>query len=429
MKSTLPLSAAILMSLSLTACQNTSSQARTQTRTQRTPQQAGAPANSNAQVWHMKKAELKQMIGWDAIPQWNIPAAPQREVTALSMLVPTDWTFQGGLRSEQRHDCNFTFGRLVVLAFSPDKKAGLVSFPAPVSVWTNDRVLAQSIQQDNRQFSGMQDCHMEQPRPLAERIGDIAVALNKTMKPTGPMEPVPGLAGKLAAAVQQANQQLASQGVQITAEAGRIPVRSTDANDDGDGYFTVMQVIRAQRLPSGGTLWSVDLPLEVGTFAPHGQYPRYDSMFQAMLSSIWVNPEYEQNCLQISANVQSIKLQTKQRLNQIAQQMAMDNANAARQQAAIRQDVQNYRSQVYSSVAAHRSAALEHSSQQFSLYMGDQALYKDPNGGTVQLPSGSTHAWASQTGNTNEYILTDSASYNPNGHAGSAGWTAMQEIR
>ena len=79
---------------------------------------------------------------------------------------------------------------------------------------------------------------------------------------------------------------------------------------------------------------------------------------------------------------------------------------------------------------AHRSAALEHSSQQFSMYMGDQALYHDPTtGGTVQLPSGSTHAWASQTGNTSTYILTDSPSYDPNGKVGGAGWTQMQEVR
>jgi hypothetical protein len=68
-------------------------------------------------------------------------------------------------------------------------------------------------------------------------------------------------------------------------------------------------------------------------------------------------------------------MQTKQRLNQIAQRMAMDNANAARQQAAIRQGVQNYANKVYSNVAADLSAALAQSSQQFSMYVGDQALY------------------------------------------------------
>jgi hypothetical protein len=128
--------------------------------------------------------------------------------------------------------------------------------------------------------------------------------------------------------------------------------------------------------------------------------------------------------------MQSIKQQMKARINQIEAQMAADNLNAARQQAAIRQGVQNHANQVHANVAANRSAALEHSSQQFAMYMGDQALFHDPTtGGTVQLPSGSTHAWASQTGNSNEYILTDSASFNPNGQVGSASWTQMSEVR
>ena len=89
--------------------------------------------------------------------------------------------------------------------------------------------------------------------------------------------------------------------------------------------------------------------------------------------------------------------------------------------------LQQYRSQVMSNVAANRSAALDHSSQQFALYMGDQAIYKDPSTGQrVQMSSGYDHVWASTTGNGNQYILTDSPSYNPNGNAGSAGWTQMQ---
>jgi hypothetical protein len=107
--------------------------------------------------------------------------------------------------------------------------------------------------------------------------------------------------------------------------------------------------------------------------------------------------------------------------------MAQDNANATAQQAAIRSDTANYRSNVMSSVARNRSAALDHSSQQFALYMGDQAIYKDPTTGQrVQMSSGYDHVWASTTGNTNDYVMTDSASYDPNGHVGSGRWTQMQ---
>ncbi len=381
-------------------------------------------------VWHMKKAELKQTIGWQAMPQWNIQASPMKDVTAMTMLVPVDWSFQAAQKNPSPGDCNFTIGRMVIVTASPDKKTGMVAMPGQASAWTNDQSLARQIQQDNQQFAKMQVCKLEQPRPLAQKIADLARELNKDAAPSGPMEPVPGAAEKLAASVRQANQQLAAQGSQITAEIGRLPLRSTTPGDDSDGYLTVMQVIRQDRLPSGGTLWTIDYPMQVATFTPKGKYKEHEAMFAAMLDSVWINPEYAESSAGVSANVQSIKMQTKQRLNQIYQQMAMDNLNAARQQAAIRQGVQNYSNQVHANVAANRSAALEHSSQQFAMYMGDQALYHDPTtGGTVQLPSGSTHAWASQTGNTNEYILTDSPSFNPNGQVGSASWSQMSEVR
>ena len=70
-----------------------------------------------------------------------------------------------------------------------------------------------------------------------------------------------------------------------------------------------------------------------------------------------------------------------QEVARIHANMAQDNARAAQQQQQIRNGVQQYRSQVMSNVAANRSAALDHSSQQFALYMGDQAIYKDPSTG------------------------------------------------
>lgn len=385
-------------------------------------------------MWHMKKAEVTTMTGWDAMPQWNIPAKPKHQVVALTMLIPVDWQFQGTHKEFKIGDCNFTEGRIAFVAASPDKTAGMISWPHPVSLWSDDRSILQQIQQDNRQFVAMQNCKVEQPRSLSQQmpilVREFAPELGGKFHTTGPMEPVPGIADKLKVAIDGANQHLAEHGSHVDVEVGRVPIRNDDASDTGEGYLTVMQQIRSDHLPNGATVWTIDYPLQVATFAPQGKYASMDAMFSAMLDSVQLDPGFQQDAMQASINIQSIKQQTKQRLNQIAAQMQIDNLNAARQQAAIRQDTQNYANHVYSSVAANRSAALEHSTQQFSLYMGDQAEYHDPTtGGTVQLPSGSNHAWASQTGNTSEYILTDSSSFNPNGQVGSASWTQMQEVR
>jgi hypothetical protein len=391
------------------------------------PKPAGQGANGH--TWHMKRAEVKTGTGWDAQPQWGVQGKPQKQVVALTMMVPVDWEFAGGPISPSPNDCNFTSGRIGFTTRSQDKTSGLRSIPSPVSIWTTDPQIMQSIQQDNQKYGHMQTCKLERPQPLAQKIGEMVQALGGPQA-TGQMETVPGMAGKLDAAVRQANQQLAQQGAQVSVEAGRIPIVSTHAGPKSEGYLTVMQVVRTDRTQTGATISTIDYPMQVVSFAPAGQYAGVDAMFTAMLDSVWINPEYAQDCLQASANMQHIKLQMKSRISQIQAQMAADNLNAARQQAAIRQGVQNHANEVHASVAANRSAALEHSSQQFSMYMGDQALYHDPsNGQTVQLPSSYNHAWASSTGNSNEYILTDSPSYNPNGQVGSGSWTQMQEIR
>jgi hypothetical protein len=385
-------------------------------------------------VWHMKKGEVKTTIGWDAMPQWNIPGEPQKQVVALSMMVPTDWSFVGGPKNPQPNDCNFTSGRLQVMALSPDKKTGVIVMPSPVSMYSNNQQILQTVQMDNQRYSRMQQCKVEQPGPLASKIGQLVHGLGGGSRVVGQMEPIPGMAEKLPGIVQRANQQLASQGngmsSQVQVEAGRVKITNDKAGGADDAYLAVMQVVRTDRMANGLSVTTIDYPMQVLTFTPAGQYAGMEKQFEVMLDSVWLNPQYQAACLQASANMQSIKRQMKQRISQIESQMAADNANAARQQAAIRAGVQSYSNQVHANVAANRSAALEHSSQQFAMYMGDQALYHDPTtGGTVQLPSGSTHAWASQTGNSNEYILTDSPSYNPNGQVGSASWTQMSEVR
>ena len=117
----------------------------------------------------MKRAEWKTTIGYDALRQWGIPATPHKDVTVVSMLIPTDWTFQAGNGGPHQTDCNFDSGRLTLFAISPDKKSAFLAKPATDSIWSTDRGLLQSISADNRQFSGTQNCVIEQPQPLSHQ--------------------------------------------------------------------------------------------------------------------------------------------------------------------------------------------------------------------------------------------------------------------
>jgi hypothetical protein len=162
-------------------------------------------------------------------------------------------------------------------------------------------------------------------------------------------------------------------------------------------------------------------------YAPPGKLDGSEKMLSAMLDSVETNPEWTAYLAEYVQGIVQIKQRAMNQVAQIYANMAADNARAAQQQAAIRNDVQSYANRVHSGVAANRAAALDHSSQQFALHMGDQAVYSDPaTGQRVQMSNQYSHAWASTIGDTNEYILTDSPSFNPNGQVGSGSWTQLR---
>ena len=422
--------AATLALTSVTGCEAQHPVARPATAAG-TAQIAKAHTDSGpAHTWHMKRVSQDGDIGLDAMPQWGTAATPHKHVTIVSMLVPSDWTFKTNQASGNPMDCNLNSGKLILFATSPDKKSVFYSKPVPDTAWSNDRNVLGAIVDDNRQFSQNTHCIIEQPQPLANRIPVFAKEIAPGSVAGGNLEPIPELSGKLDGMLRQANANLAQQSggrSQLTAEAGRMRFTLNANGDSGEGYLYAMQVHRTDQLPSGGFIESTSVPMLFFTGTPVGQLKSMESMFAAMAGSIQIDPDYQAECLQTSANITHMHQVTKQRLAQIASEVQADNARTAANIANIQAGVQQYRSQVMTNVAANRSAALEHSSQQFSLYMGDQAQYRDPSSGhNVILPSGSSHVWASSTGNSNEYILTDSASYNPNGHVGNSSWSQME---
>jgi hypothetical protein len=129
-----------------------------------------------------------------------------------------------------------------------------------------------------------------------------------------------------------------------------------------------------------------------------GEYARHAPMFAAMLDSVWINPEYQESILKYSAQLLSIKRQTKNRAD--------------------------------SHLTSLEQATLEHPIQQFDLYTGKQAPYRDPaTGETIHLSSDCRHVWTRRADDTSEYILTGSSAYNPKAQGDGAQWTEMQRVR
>jgi hypothetical protein len=388
-------------------------------------QQTAKPVATDAHVWHMKKAQAIDAIGF---------GAQAHQVVAYTMLVPVDWTSKLGVYYARPVDCDVSYGQTSLVADSPDKLTGVNVMPVQTTVWTDNQAAAQRIRGVNQEMGRLQVCTVQ---PLQSFDSRVTTASQRFGTLVGGVEPVPGFSDQVTAAAAQLNaqlqQQAAAQGrpaTHVNAMAGRQRVSAMLNGKPVEGWVIVMKTVRAEPLASGGTYYTVQTPLFAVIRAPQGQLDAETPMMMAMLMSIQFNPEWQQALAQATVSVAQTIQQTKAKLDQIYANMAEDNARTAQRIAQIRADSQSYAANVRSNVAANRAAALDHSSQQFSLYMGDQAEYSDPaTGQHVNLPSQYGHAWASSTGSTNEYILSDSPSYNPNGNAGGGSWTEMQQVK
>ena len=118
---------------------------------------------------------------------------------------------------------------------------------------------------------------------------------------------------------------------------------------------------------------------------------------------------------------------TQQQIAAINNEIIDDNAASAAHRQAMILGAASYSADVHASIAAHRAAALDHCDQQFGLYAGDQAVYRDPaTGGRFQMTSTYGHVWGSTTGNNTDFIFTDSPSLDPNGRVGNGTWREYQ---
>ena len=375
-------------------------------------------SDGDAHTWHLKREER-------SAPLTDWQTHQTRNFKMMSMLVPVGWDLE--VRPGPNFatiDCADTSGRIIVSATSPDKSTGILIIPANASMSLTNPGFLQQKTEIMRNFKRAFNCNIEQTKPLSANLAEGAARLFPEAHAVGQLQPVPGLSSEVQQAASGANQRSNSH---IVAEAGRLRLAGTFQGKQVEMWFVALSTVRTEAAPGGGTVTYSDLPLCAAIYAPPGQLDHNDKLLMTLLSSVQIDPDWTRNAQYFVAGLYEKINGAYAQVAKIHQQMSQDNANAAAQQAAIRSDAANYRSKVTSTVAQNRSAALDHSSQQFALYMGDQAVYKDPSTGErVQMSSGYDHVWASTTGNTSEYIMTDSSAYNPNGQAGSAGWSQMQ---
>ncbi|HVP68438.1 MAG TPA: hypothetical protein VMT17_14380 [Anaeromyxobacteraceae bacterium] len=367
---------------------------------------AGGPASEGA-YHRMKKAVVIDQHGFE------------KPMPALSLLIPSDWTFEGALVYPKGMPC----GELVKFQFraqSPDGKLAVELFPAYVWQWVDDpnsRRLLEASNQQGQRF-GKAGCDLLQPMGAANFVSKLLAPKVRPGSHVLGVEPLQEVNESLKRQVQQAQAQADQVGlkVRISADAARAKVAYQAKGASVEEWLSAVVTVRAQPMPtfSGGrmghtTSYSEQARFLFGMRAPAGQLAAHEKLFRLIVSSLRVEPDWQSRMTQVQMNIAAIQQKGEADRAKIRQQTA--------------QDIQRIQNESFQ----NRQHAMDVQAEKFSQVLRGVETYRDPGSGEkVELSNQYGHAWTNGTG---DYILSDSPNFNPNEHKELKGdWRQMQHV-
>jgi hypothetical protein len=171
------------------------------------PATAGKPAAGNAGYYRMKKVAIVDEHGFE------------RPMTAMSLLVPADWQFQGSVQYARVLGCHANMVQVSFRATSPDGTLGLELFPGNTWQWADDAGAVQLMRTSNQQMAqfGRKGCDIMPPLGAAEYLRQAVLPAVRRQARVAAMEPMPEIAHEVEQRVQEAQAAAARQGLQVRA--------------------------------------------------------------------------------------------------------------------------------------------------------------------------------------------------------------------
>jgi len=365
-----------------------------------------APAGGN--VYRMKLVRIVDERGFE------------QPMTALTLLIPTDWQFQGGVQYGQGTGCHANLVKLSFRAGSPDGRLAMELFPENTWQWTNDLNMRKMMQASNQQMArfGARGCDIMPPMSADEFLRRSVLPFVRRDARVSGSEPMPDAAQRLEEEARQLQQIAARQGmrVNIRTDAGRVRVSYMLGGEPVEEWFTAMTSSTGMAGPSfnmrtgrmGQTLYYSNAADHVFAMrAPQGQLDAQEKFFRLVMGTVRVDPQWQARVEQVIANLQAQDIKGANDRSAIA--------------AKAGQDMSKMIHDAYQNATNSR----DHSMEGWSQYMRGVQTFRNPNTGeTVELSNQYGHAWA---GPDNTYVVTDSANFNPNSSL-QGNWTRLEAV-
>jgi hypothetical protein len=368
---------------------------------------AAAPAAGNS--YRMKLVKIVDERGFE------------RPMTALTLLIPTDWQFQGTVQYSQALGCHANLVHLIFQAASPDRSLAIELLPGDTWQWTDDANMRNMIQSSNQQMArfGRRACDLMPPMTADEFLRRSILPSARRGAGVSGFEPMPDAEARLQEEAREAQQAAARQGIRanVRTSADRVRLSYSLGGQAVEEWLTAMTSSIGMAGPSynmrtgrmGQALYYSSTADHVFAMrAPQGQLDAREKLFSLIMATVRVDPQWQARVQQVIANLQAQDSKGASDRSAIAAKAAQDTGKI------IHDTYQN------------ATTSREHSMESWSQYMRGVQTFRNPNTGeTVELSNQYGHAWA---GGDGTYLVTDSANFNPNSSL-NGNWTRLEAVQ
>lgn len=360
--------------------------------------------------WKVRRADVVDERGFE------------RPIRALSLLLPVDWRLQSGIEYAHAAGCPANLVQLGFQAASPDGSLGLEMLPGSVWQWAADPNAVQMMRMNNAQMSryGLQGCPVMPAMTAAEYLRRVVIPQARPGARLDAIEPMPELAAQVQLKARRQEQLAGTMGVRVRFQADVARARIDYLRDERAAEEWITAVIFTAAMPGpslnprsmgmGQTMYySCEASYLFAARAPAGQLQGRERFFLMLISSEEIDAEWQA------------------RITQAAAQMNAENGAAAAQRSAIIADAGRQFGEMTARGYEQRSRLQDSSAKQFDQDIRGVQTYRNPETGeTVGLSNEYGRAWAN---GENEYILSDSATFNANVALHSGSWRELEPVK
>jgi len=345
----------------------------------------------------------------------------EQPMTALTLLIPVDWQFQGSVLYGRGTGCHASLAHLVFRASSPDGKLAIELLPGSVWQWADDPGMRNLLMAGNQQMAhvGARGCDVLAPLPAEEFLRRAVIPYARPGAREMASEAMPEAAARLHEEARTAREAAARNGmrVNIRSSAGRVRLAYQSGGQAVEEWITAMTTnigiagpAHNARTGRAGhtTYYSSSADHVLAMRAQQGQLDAQEKFFRLVMGTVRVDPQWET------------------RVRQVIADRTQQDINAANQRPAIANPAGQGMSETMHDASPNASSGREHSMESWSPYIrGVRRLRNPQTGEIVELSGAYGRAWA---GPDNTYVVADSVNFNPNGSLDGR-WMALEPVR